>query len=331
MPYDASDSTPAPSGPPRAGEVRTDGQTLMARTRMLSASGLVRRILLVIFLFSLAGGAGGFFMVLRQRALQGAANEARLLLTTALAVSDYTDENLFPLLDKLPTDRFYEQVVPFHVAQAVFRKVQALYPAYSYREPALNPTSLDDRPTPFDVELTEHFRDNPSLKDLEGVRQDGGRTVFYLARPIRITDQQCLTCHGTSDRAPKAMVARYGTVNGFGWAMGETVGVQALSIPIAEELRGTTELAMTLAAGLLAIFIVTYVALTASLQVMLVRPLRALARSADMASKTNDAHIELPHSGVSEIHGLADAIGRLRLSLRKALGQASPRPPAPPT
>ena len=331
MPYDASDITPAPSGPLRAGEHRTNGQTSMARTRTLSTSGLVRRILLVIFLVSLAGGAGGFYAVLRQRALKAAANEARLLLTTALAVSDYTDESIFPLLDKLPADRFYEQVVPFHVSQAVFRKVQALYPAYSYREPALNPTSLDDRPTPFDVELTERFRDDPSLKDLEGIRQDGGRTVFYLARPIRITDQQCLTCHSTPDRAPKALVARYGTVNGFGWTIGETVGIQSLSVPIAEELRGTTELAMTLAAGLLAIFFVTYVALTASLQAMLVRPLRTLAHSADMASKTDDAHIELPHSGVREIHRLADAIGRLRLSLRKALGQASPRPPAPPT
>ena len=329
MPYDAKDITPAGSGPFRAVERLDDGQTSRARTRTrtLSSSALVRRILLVIFLLSLAGGAGGFFMVLRHRALQGAANEARLLLTTALAVSDYTEENIFPLLDKLPTDRFYEQVVPFHVAQAVFRKVQAHYPAYSYREPALNPTSLDDRPTPFDVELTNRFRDDPSLTDLQGIRQDGDRTVFYLARPIRITDQQCLACHGTADRAPKAMVARYGTVNGFGWTMGETVGVQALSVPITEELRGTTELAVTLAAGLLAIFFVTYVALTASLQVMLVRPLCALARSADLASKTNDAHVELPHSGVSEIHGLAEAIGRLRVSLRKALGQASPTPP----
>ena len=50
-----------------------------------------------------------------------------------------------PSLDRLPTDRFYEQAVPFHVAQAVFRNVQAPYPAYSYREPALNPTSLDDQ------------------------------------------------------------------------------------------------------------------------------------------------------------------------------------------
>jgi HAMP domain-containing protein len=297
----------------------------------LSAGGLVRRILIIIFLISLVGGAGGFYLVLRHRALQAAANQARLLLTTALAVSDYTNETIFPLLDKLPPDRFYEQLVPFHASQAVFRRLRKTYPAYSYREPALNPTSLDDQPTPFDVELTRRFRDDPKLQDLEGVRQDGGRTVFYLAKPIRLEDPKCLVCHSTPDRAPKSMVARYGTVNGFGWSIGETVGVQTLSVPIAEELRGTTELAITLAAGLMAIFFVTYVAITAALRTMLLRPLTALARAADDASVTNDAHVELPRAGVSEIQMLGNAIGRLRVSLRKALGHKSGEPPAPPT
>ena len=295
----------------------------------LDAGGLVRRILIVIFLLSLVGGAGGFFLLLRHRALLTAASQARLLLTTALEVSDYTNEAIFPLLDKLPADRFYEQVVPFHVAREVFRRLQKAYPAYSYREPALNPTSLDDRPNPFDVELTERFRDDPKLPDLEGIRQDGGRTVFYLAKPIRVDDPQCLDCHSTPDRAPKAMVARYGNVNGFGWYLGETVGVQTLSVPIGEEMRGTTELAITLGAGLMAIFLVTYLALTASLRAMLVRPLTALAWAADEASVTNDVHLELPRSGVSEIQVLGSAIGRLRLSLRKALGQPSPKPPPP--
>ena len=291
---------------------------------------MVRRILIFIFLLSLVGGAGGFFLLLRHRALQAAANQARLLLTTALEVSNYTNETIFPLLDKLPTDRFYEQLVPFHVAQAVFRRLQKTYPAYSYREPALNPTSLDDRPRPFDVELTERFRDDPKLLDLEGVRQDGGRTVFYLAKPIRVSEPQCLVCHSTPDRAPKSMVARYGAVNGFGWFMGETIGVQTLSVPIGEEMRGTTELAITLAAGLMAIFLVTYLALTIALRTMLVQPLTVLAQAADGASVANDPHVVMPRSGVSEIQVLGNAIDRLRLSLRMALGRGSPEPPTPP-
>ncbi len=112
-----------------AGRLGSASQAPAVLHPTLDAGGLVRRILLVIFLLSLVGGAGGFYLVLRYRALQGAASEARLLLATTLAVSDYTDENTFPLLDKLPADRFYDQVVPFHVAQAVFRKVLPRDPA----------------------------------------------------------------------------------------------------------------------------------------------------------------------------------------------------------
>ena len=302
----------------------------MTHDQALSTGGLIRRILLTIFVLSLLGGAGGFFVLLRNRALQTAASQARLLLTTALAVSDYTDEMVFPLLDALPTERFYDQVVPFHAVQAVFRRVQALYPASSFREPVLNPTSLDDRPTPFDVELTERFRADPALAELQGVRRDAGHEVFYLARPIRVADPTCLTCHSTPDRAPKAMLARYGPVNGFGWTLDETVGVLSLTVPVADELRGTSELAATLGAGLLAIFAVTYVALTASLGTMLVRPLRALAGAADAASRSS-APAALPRSGVGEIHALADAIARLRLSLGKALDIAAHAPTAPPS
>lgn len=97
--------------------------------KMLGTAGLVRRILIIIFLVSLLGGAGGFFVLLRERALAIAADEARLMLTAALAVSDDTDANVFPLLDELPSHHFDDQVVPFHVVQAVFRGVQARYPA----------------------------------------------------------------------------------------------------------------------------------------------------------------------------------------------------------
>ncbi|MBV9653438.1 MAG: DUF3365 domain-containing protein [Acetobacteraceae bacterium] len=295
----------------------------------MSTGRLVTRILLVIFLFSLLCGAGGFFVVLRQRALEAAAEKARLLLSTAHAVSDYTDERVFPLLDALPSDQFYDQIVPFHVVQAIFRKVQAENPAYSYREPALNPTNLNDRPTPFEVELTNRFRADPSLKDLHGIREEAGHDLFYRAEPIRVSSAECLVCHSHPDRAPKAMVARYGPVNGFGWSMGEIVGVQVLSIPVTEELRGTSELAVILAGGLVLVFLLTYITLMASLRVMLVRPLQALARAADVASRTSAPRADLQHSGVREINTLAAAIRRLRISLQKALALANARSPDP--
>src|SRR5689334_2020466 len=117
--------------------------------KRVNTRALIRRILLLILLISLIAGAGGVYVFLRQRALEAAAANARLMLVTALAVRGYTNDQVVPVLNKLPADTFYKMTVPSYAAHSVYRSVQATYPAYTYREPALNPTNPDDRPTPF--------------------------------------------------------------------------------------------------------------------------------------------------------------------------------------
>jgi HAMP domain-containing protein len=291
-----------------------------------TASGIFGRILLSIFVLCLIAGAGGFYALLHYRALQSAAGNARLLLTTAVAIRSYTSEQVLPNLEKLPGDRFYEETIPSFAAQSIYRRVQASYPAYTYREPALNPTNPSDRPTAFEVELINRFRADPGLTELKGTREDAQGSVFYFARPIKITQPACLSCHSTPDRAPAAMLAKYGSANGFGWNLNETVGIQTLTVPVAEELRGAVELTMSLAGGLLLVFLVTYCAVRFSLNVVLVRPLLTLARAAEVASRTADERVSLPRSGAHEIRSLSDSIERLRISLFKALNELTNRP-----
>src|SRR4051794_17523278 len=100
-------------------------------------------------------------------------------------------------------------------------------------------------------------------------------------RPVRIDNEGCLQCHSTPDRAPAAMLAKYGATNGFGWVMGETVGVEMLTVPLTEPLRGLLQVLAILGGGLLIMFSVAYAAIAVALDRGLVRPLVALANSAD--------------------------------------------------
>ena len=125
----------------------------------------VRRILFSVFLVALVAGVGGFYLLLQDRALRQAASEARILLTSALAIRGYTAENILPKLSRLPEGEFHEETVPSFAAQTVFRAVARTYRAYTYREPALNPTSPADLATPFEVELIQRFRANRELQE----------------------------------------------------------------------------------------------------------------------------------------------------------------------
>jgi protein-histidine pros-kinase len=294
-----------------------------------SAVATIRLVLIPIFIVVLIIGAGGAYLMLRHDAIARATENARLVLNTATAIRAYTQNHVLPDLAKAPTNEFYEASVPAFAAQTVYKTVQQTNPAYSYREPALNPTNPNDRPTAVEVELINRFRADPKLDELTGIRDAEAGAVFYLARPIRITNADCLTCHSTPDRAPPAMVAKYGASNGFGWQLNEAIGIQTLTVPIAEQLRGSVELAISLAGGLLLLFAITYFAITYALQVTLVRPLRELTQAADAASVTANERPIMTGSGTSEIADLANAIRRLRTSLMKAMRRISSSAPAP--
>jgi HAMP domain-containing protein len=293
-----------------------------------SSVAVIRLILVLIFVAVLILGAGGGYLLLRGYAIARATEDARLVLNTALAIRAYTQEQVSPELAKAPANEFYDTSVPAFATQSVFARVQKLNPAYTYREPALNPTNPNDRPSAVEIDLINRFRTDPKLEELTGVRDNGAGPVFYLARPIKATEP-CLACHSTPDKAPPAMVAKYGASNGFGWQLGEIVGIQTLTVPIAEELKGSVELAVNLAAGLLLIFVATYLAIRYALQVMLVRPLRELSVAAHDASLSTAARVGMPTSGTSEIQDLAQSIRRLHESLLKALRQLSSRPSPP--
>lgn len=276
-----------------------------------------------MFLLSLVTGTAAFYFVLRNRALGEAEERARILLSTALAVRNYTDHHILPIITQLPRNDFFEESVPSFAAQTVFRQLGGEAGLYTYREPALNPTSIGDRPSPLEVELIRRFRDSQNLVELAGVRDIGMERLYYVARPIRITDPACLICHDTPDRAPAAMLARYGRDNGFGWRLNEVVGIQLLTVPVAEEFSGMVGLVASLAGGLLLVFGICYAALSTTLDTTLVRPLKALAHAADQASLSGSHVVTPPRGGVLELCRLAEAIERLRCSVVKAMERLS--------
>ena len=288
--------------------------------------GVIRRNLLIVFLVALFAGGGGFYLLLRNAAMTNAEDEARLLLSSAMAIRGYTTQHILPNLAKLHDAAFHEETVPAFAAQTVFRSVSAGDSAYMYHEAALNPTSVSDRAGPFEVDLIRQFRNDSSLKELRGILDQRGQRLFYLARPIQIKDAKCIICHDTPARAPKALVAKYGPNNGFGWRLGDIVGVQLLTVPVTQQFRNTLELVSILMGGLALIFAIAYFALTAAMEATVATPLDRLAEAADRASRSTSEAPELPASGAREIRVLSEAIQRLRVSLAKALSQLGNKP-----
>jgi len=281
--------------------------------------GIIRRDLVIVFLIALVAGGGGFYWLLVNSARENAEQEARLVLSSATGIRDYTTNQILPRLNDPHDAVFHEETVPSFAAQSVFRSVSAKEMDYSYHESALNPTALADRADPFEVELIRNFSAVPRMRETQGVMNANGEKLFYLARPIRIDDPACLVCHDTPARAPKAMLAKYGSENGFGWKVGQVIGVQLVTVPVTREFRSSLQLVAILIGALAIIFAIAFFALNAAMDAAVARPLAELAKAADDASRSDRVTPPLPQSGAREIRVLSQSLQRLRESLAKAL------------
>lgn len=275
--------------------------------------------MLVAFLVGL-GLAGAFaYRLLQDNARREVMQEARIMLGQGSAISTYTDQEIAPLLADQLKSRFLPQSIPFFAAQANFRAMNKAFPDYSFKEAALNPTNPADRATDWEADIINAFRADQQRPQLVAERDTPTGRILSVSVPIRVTDQSCLTCHSTAAAAPSTMVDLYGSANGFGWKMGETVGAEIVSVPMSVALERANRTFAIFAAGLTVVFLFMVLLLNLLLHYMIVRPVRRMSAIAGEVSLGNMNAPEFASGGRDEIGSLADSFNRMRRSLANAM------------
>jgi HAMP domain-containing protein len=285
--------------------------------KLLAKFTLVFLIVFGIGLY-LAGWASKQF--LQENAEEQVQQQARLMMENMLSARTYTTKQIKPLLVIAQArDRtFLPQTVPAYAATESFNYLRAAYPDYAYKEATLNPTNLRDRAVDWETDLINSFRNDSKKKEIIGKRDSATGPSLFLARPI-VSPAPCLECHDQAKNAPPAMIRVYGTANGFGWKVGETVGAQIVSVPMAVPIRMADAAFRGLMMQLGGIFLATLVLLDVLLYFTVVRPVVQLSKMADQISMGNFDAPELPASGSDEIALLGGSFNRMRRSLEKAI------------
>ena len=212
--------------------------------------------------------------------------QAELMVAGTRAVRDYTADDLSPLLQQNPRHkiRFLAETIPFFAATTTFNMVRKSYPEYSYKEATLNPTNLEDRASDWEADVIHELRDHPEQQQVVGERDTPSGQALYLAHPIKV-DPPCLECHSVPSAAPHAMLAVYGSANGFGWKPNEIVGAQIISVPMSVPVAIANQAFRSLVVALLLTLLLAILALDAGVYWLVIRPLRVVSESGDRISK----------------------------------------------
>ncbi|MFN6482222.1 MULTISPECIES: DUF3365 domain-containing protein [unclassified Nostoc] len=279
-------------------------------------------LLILVFIVSILGSGIALSSVLQGRAQNEVTSQAQILIQMVNAVRNYTQNRINPLLEpRIETHpTFIPEVVPTFSSKEVFENFRKKpeFKNFFHKDATLNPTNLADKADNFETQLVERFRNDSKLLEITGFRNFPEGEVFYIAQPLKITQQKCLRCHSTPDQAPKTQLATYGSENGFGWQLNQIVSAQIISVP-SQEIFANARRAWILIMGLL----ITIFALVVFLTNFLIKKyvIHRIRRIEKIAQKVSigDMSADFEESSNDEIGGLAEAFNRMKASLKIAL------------
>ena len=276
-------------------------------------------VFITVFSLGLAVASYLTYGMMQHNARQEVIRNAGIMMETVSATRAYTAHQVKPLLAAQLKTRFMPQSVPTYAARESFLYLRKKYPEYFYKDATLNPTNPRDMAQGWEIAVVKQFQAQTKQEEAIGVRDTKHGPYLYLGRPIRITDQACLSCHSFPALAPRTMLAIYGRQRGFGWQHNQIVGAQIVSIPMSLPIRMARDAFRTLVLALVAVFAITLVALNIMLRSIVVRPVTQLSRMCDEVSKGNLELQELPVSGKDEISRLGYSFNRMQRSLQQAM------------
>jgi HAMP domain-containing protein len=249
--------------------------------------------------------------------------EAGLMMDSALAIRSYTSSEILPLLESRVKTEFLPQSVPFYAATQHFLKLREQHPEYSYKEATLNPTNLRDRATDWEADLVQQFRNDSKTHEIVGERDTPMGRALYLARPIH-AEIACLQCHSAPAAAPAALIARYGSDNGFGWQADEIVGTHVVSVPLTSATAAANLVFRSVMAWMVVVVALTMLVVNVVVYFLVVRPIRRISGVAEEVSVGNASAGDFPAVGSRELTALTGSFKRMRTSLEKAMKLLEP-------
>jgi len=282
---------------------------------------LIKFNLALFTAFAIGFVAAGF--VSRSLLLQNAREEilqnARMIMASALASRAYTSGQIAPLLRKLDTDEFLPQTVPAFGATEQFNSFHKQFPDFAYKEATLNPTNLRDKATDWEVDIVDRFRQYPDQSEIVVERDTPTGRQLSLAKPLKIEDPACLSCHSTVDAAPPSLLKKYGPANGFGWRLHDVIGAQVVSVPMALPIKRAENAFFAFMSSMGGIFLIIFGLLNVMLGVIVVRRVTHMARVADEVSLGRLEGEDFETQGKDELSRLGQSFQRMKKSLIHAL------------
>ncbi|HFC92361.1 MAG TPA: DUF3365 domain-containing protein [Leucothrix mucor] len=275
-------------------------------------------VLISLYLLSLLITLPLVYYTTSKEVYNNANNELSIVVDMVQSVRTYIRKDVRPELLKqkvLHAPAVSSTVATRHVA-GHFRKLQ---PKYYIKTASDNPLNLDNRPLPLEQEILEYFRKNRDQKVITREGEIQGLRYLVSSRPS-ISKPNCNLCHATPETAPEAIVKVYGKDSGYGYKIGDVVGVSVVGVPLNDITVVAVKRGLMLIGLLTFLFTLVMVIINLLVKKKILNPLEELNNASQAMSRgALDRPIEQHNN--DEIGELAHSIELMRRSLKEVMGR----------
>jgi len=195
--------------------------TIFARRSVNTKYNIVSALLLVALFMALAYSS---YRREQTLILKGAVENARTISRQIIETRDYLSKSV--TTEPEYNENLIPQVAASRVALQLTRGSN-----YYVRQVSLRYRNPDNRPDNFETAQLTIFRDVKAAETWQIAKDKGKKSLRYLL-PM-VSDESCLTCHGSYDTAPGFIQRRFPRGHfSYGYKVGEVIGAVSVSVPM---------------------------------------------------------------------------------------------------
>lgn len=192
-----------------------------SRLRVNTKYNFISSLLLVALFMALAYSS---YRREQSLILKGAVDTARTISRQIIETRDYLSRSV--TFEPEHNENLIPQVAATRIALQLTRGSR-----YNVRQVSLRYRNPDNRPDDFESALLATFRDAKAAETWQVTTQNGKKSLRYLL-PM-VSEQSCLTCHGSYDEAPPFVQRRFPRGHfSYGYKVGEVIGAVSVSVPM---------------------------------------------------------------------------------------------------
>ncbi len=278
---------------------------------------------IILFLFCVFFSSILYYY-LKNQVVKEAEEKTLIIMTQVKAVGAYVRETLRPAifnaLSRLDAkgEFIVEAMSTTHVSLQVMERFNKDLKGYIYKRVSDNPMNPKNSADFFHIDMISHFRINKDQKAWNGIVDIDGNKYLARLRPV-VMETSCLQCHGNPSDAPKELLKRYGTKGGFGWHVGNVVGIDSVMAPLGLALANVKKVAIdTFMFGLSALGFL-FLALYGTFKYLVTEPLYDLSGLfRKIADDKEPLGIDIPVNRTDEIGDLTESFNILARHLLDA-------------